>query len=737
MNVDLFNNKCIITNRNNWNFFLKIKQSRPDINFKLIEKNELISKLTFEYDDCSLIFLHRLGYSYENGKEIMRNLVLLKKGVSKKIDDLIEIYNKLDSENLLTHDELFKKYISKQDVLLYEVDDLLVKRLLDLNKVKYQEYQDEVTNNLACYEFEKFDDEIRFLFEKIFFLINQGIPFNKIKIISSDKRYLSVFRKYQDIYNLRFASLRQDKFFYTFDYKVFKSIFQTTILDQTLEFFEDKVDDYTSLNKIISHYLKVKNYIKEEEVEEFIDYNAKNIDVKYDHYDDEIEITTLDNVNDDDYVFILGFCLNKYPSLVRNDDYLSDREKEALGLETSLMKQENEEKRLKRKLNHLKNCYISLCLKDGDNVFYPSHLIEKLNMLVIDNYQFQHVVFSKEAFDLYMGKVFDDEKNFSFYNPYFLSCNKENIKYLSYSHRFNKFSINQPSLKLSYSKIQSFYECSFKYYLSYILKADEFNDNIASTIGNFAHHLFELKMKGCPVDFELELNKLSIKASYRLLINALKDQIISSLNHAYEMFEHSQFDKVLAESNNYVYYIDKESYLEGKIDLIMYNEKDFAIIDYKTNDSKFEPELVKYGLNMQLPTYVLLCQESQQDFINKKLTGIYINTIISKDYYQDKKDFLLLKGITLTDADFDKIGREYIKPKRKQYIPFGESNYSELLKTTKEKIKDAAIKIKDCQFDINPKKKKNKNLSCTFCFFNDVCYHDYRDDVYIAVDEEE
>jgi len=737
MNLELFNNKCIIIERGNWNFFLKIKQIRPDINFKLIEKSELISKLTFEYDDRSLIFLHRLGYSYDNSKEIMKNLILLKKDISKKIDDLIEIYNKLDGEKLLTHDELFKKYISKQDVLLYEVDDLLVKRLLDLNKVKYKEYHDEGVSDLSCYEFKEFDDEIRFLFEKIFFLINQGIPFNKIKIVSSDKRYLSVLRKYQDIYNLRFASLRQDKFFYTFDYKVFKSIFQTTILEQTLDFAEEKVDDYASLNKIISHYLRVKNYIKEEEVEEFIDYNAKNIDVKCNHYDDEIEITTLDNVNDDDYVFILGFCLNKYPSLVRNDDYLSDREKEALGLETSLMKQQNEEKRLKRKLNHLKNCYISLCLKDGNNVFYPSHLIEKLNMSVINNYQFQHVVFSKDGFDLYMGKVFDDEKNFSFYNPYFLSCSKESIKYLTYSHRFNKFSINHSSLELSYSKIQSFYECSFKYYLSYILKADEFNDNIASTIGNFAHHLLELKMKGCPVDFDLELNKLSIKASYHLLINALKEQIIASLNHTYDMFEHSQFDKVLAESNNYVYYIDKESYLEGKIDLIMYNDKDFAIIDYKTNDTKFDPKLVKYGLNMQLPTYVLLCQESQQNFISKTLTGLYINTIISKDYYQDKNDYLLLKGITITDADFDKIGKEYIKPTRKKYISFGEKNYEMLLNMTKEKIRDAARIIKNGQFDINPKKKKNTNLSCTFCEFNDVCYHDYRDDVYIDVDEEE
>lgn len=737
MNLDLFNNKCIITSRDNWDFFLKIKQSRPDINFKLIEKSELISKLTFEYDDRSLIFLHRLGYSYDNSKEIMKNLILLKRGISKKVDDLIDIYSKLESEKLIIHDNLFLKYISKKEVLLYEVDDFIVKRLLDLNKIKYQEYQDEIACDLSCYEFKNFDDEIRFLFEKIFSLFKQGVCFNKIKIVTADKRYLSVLRKYQDIYNLRFANVIQNKFFYTFDYKVFKSIFKTTILDQTLDFSEDKIDDYSSLNKIISHYLKVKNYIKDKELEEFLDYNAKNIDVQFNHYDDEIEITTLDRVNDEDYVFILGFHLNNYPSLVRDDDYLSDREKQALSLTTSLMKQQSDEKKLIRKICHLKNCYISLCLQDGDKVFYPSRLIDKLKMKIIDDYHFENIVFSKDCFDLYMGKIFDDEKNFSFYHPYYNSCLKEDINYLNYNHRFNKFSFNQSSLKLTYTKIQSFYECSFKYYLNYILKADEFTDSIASIIGSFTHHLMELKIKGFNVDFDLELNRLSIKPSYRLLINALKEQILVALDHVYEMFKNSQFDKALAESDNYIYRIDEKSYLEGKIDLIMYNDNDFAIIDYKTNDTKIDLGIIKYGLNMQLPIYVLLCQESKLNIINKKLTGLYINTIISKDYYQDKKDYILLKGLTITESDFDKIGREYIKPKRKKYIPFGEDNYKALLDMTKEKIAEAAKRIKDGQFDINPKKKKNTNLSCTFCEFYDICYHDYHDDVYFEDDEEE
>ena len=184
MKYNELDNSFIIVNAGDRNRFLYLKNEYPYLDFKLLDMSFIKKKLTYDYDDRSLIFLHRKGYSYANAKDILDNLLFLKEGVSDKVDNLIAIKQQLDDENLLIYDNSYDKFLSKRKVLIYLAEeDEMLNRLLDMHKIKYQYIKEKKQNHLQCFVFEQFEDEIRYLFEKIFHLMKKGIPANKIKIV--------------------------------------------------------------------------------------------------------------------------------------------------------------------------------------------------------------------------------------------------------------------------------------------------------------------------------------------------------------------------------------------------------------------------------------------------------------------------------------------------------------------------------------------------------------------------
>ncbi|MBO7677695.1 MAG: PD-(D/E)XK nuclease family protein, partial [Erysipelotrichaceae bacterium] len=51
----------------------------------------------------------------------------------------------------------------------------------------------------------------------------------------------------------------------------------------------------------------------------------------------------------------------------------------------------------------------------------------------------------------------------------------------------------------------------------------------------------------------------------------------------------------------------------GKIDKLIYDDKNMAIIDYKTGSSDISLDDIEYGLSMQLPIYVYLSKSYFKD----------------------------------------------------------------------------------------------------------------------------
>lgn len=735
MDFNIFNNKIIITNSKDE--LLAIKKSNPFLNFKILTKKELFDNLFFHYDDTAKIYLFRKGMSFNNAGEILNNLFFLKENVSEKIDNLIKIKDELLKEKLLQQEYFYKEYLKKSKILIYNIpyDKELQLVFSSLNIIP-QIIQEKKEISSKIYVFNTLEDEMRYLFEKINHLIDRNIPLDRIKIITSDSNYINNLKKYEQFYSFKFNFPSEITLSQTQDFILLKSILSSTILDEALTQIENRLENENDFLKLFRQLIIVKNYIKEEEIESYLLYLSKSITLKTEKYSNGIDILpSLASCTKNDHVFILGFASNNYPKIYKDDDYLSDFEKDSLQISNSFDLQKNSEEELIYLLSKLDNLYFSYSKVYDKTTYFPSTLMRKLH-LQEEKYIFEYKFYSKAHLLFFMSKIIDDKYFSSITSEYNTSQYEDEIKYLEYDHSFKGLEdFHIDNLTLSFTSLNTFFECSFKFYLNYILKINTFEDSINIKIGNIVHRLLEYQAKNISFDFDDVLKDFDLKDDERVIIENLKDMIYKCLDNSQKLHQTTILKDLIAEADSFYYQINDFAKLEGKIDLILSNNDYYAIIDYKTSDYKFEPKKIRFGFSLQLILYYLLTKNNPK-FANKELVGMYINTTISKNYKKENYDYLLLNGITLLENGFDILqsNETFIKSNRNKYITYSQFDFDYDIETAKKLIETASNDIKNGYFDINPKSLKG-SLACTNCNFKDVCYHTYDDIIYLSEDE--
>ena len=190
----------------------------------------------------------------------------------------------------------------------------------------------------------------------------------------------------------------------------------------------------------------------------------------------------------------------------------------------------------------------------------------------------------------------------------------------------------------------------------------------------------------------------------------------------------------------------------GMIDKIYYKEENnkryLAIVDYKTGKEDFKFDLVKYGLKLQLPTYLYLINNANE-FKNSFIYGFYIQNILNNEisakteleYENNKSKALKLKGFSIDlfpeEGRFDATlsssevisGMKLTKDGRynKQSAKvLSEDEINNLYVMAKEKIDEASRSILKGLFPIKPKVSKDVN-SCQYCKFKDICFMEEKD----------
>jgi ATP-dependent helicase/DNAse subunit B len=751
-----------------------LEENTTLLNVKCYSIDDIKRKIIFDYDEKTIYYLmNKYGFKYDIARMYLDNIYYVedKNYNSIKLDKLVSIKKELDDKKLLIYDNLFLKSLKKKKVIVYGYDyiDKYFNYLLTIikNYANVELITKDIKNNtnLQSYEFVTIDDEINYVAYSICNLIKSGININKIKIANINDEYLIPLKRIFSFYNIPVnmndkTSLYGTEIVLSFinDYK------NTKDFKISLENLKSKYDLNNDINlNIYNKIITICNkytWVNDEDIIELLISDFKNNYLDNLLLENVVEVINLKNniIDDDVYVFIMNFNQGSMPIIYQDEDYITDDLKNEIYLETTIEKNKIENLICKSIINKIKNVTITYKLRSKTSEYYKSNLIDELNIPVIKDYKIN----VSESYSSLQDKINLSMKldklvkyNESDLDIDVLYSNYSSIPYQSYDNSFK--GINNSSLinylgnklKLSYSSIDDYFKCAFKYYINHFMNFKDREEKFYLVIGNLFHYVLSHAFNDS-FNFDYEWNnylkdkELTSKEEYFLikLSNELKF-IISVIKEQNKL---SKFDKSLYEEYfrvNFNNTVDVE--FNGIIDKIIYREEEntlITIVDYKTGNTDINLNNLIYGINMQLPIYLYLVNNSNK-FKNPKFIGFYLQEILhneisndSKKEYEDKKrDLLKLKGYTIDEEEYiNKFDESYADSrviKSMKLTKNGFAAYSKILNQNQidkiidmvgNKINEGSANILNGKFDINPKRIGKNNVACEFCELKDMCY---------------
>lgn len=734
---------------------------------KIITLTELRSKFYFDYNEQAIYYLmNKYGYCLEVAKMYIDRMYEVSNYSfnSPKIQKIIDLKKELEENKLLIYSNYFKEYLKTKNVIFYEctnLDKLDIKMLDEVSKITnttYLNIDNIIYSHNYIYELDTIEEEVVYVAGEICRLISEGISSNKIKLCGITGEYPNIIKRIFKWYNIPIVI--EDNYLYqTSLAKDFLDNLNDDI-SKTLKIIEEKYnldnpilkDLYNKIINILNRYIWTDSYLK---IKPFLEQDFKNTSNNSTHYEEEVKIVnSLSNVEEDDYVFLLGFNQGDIPKTYKDESYFNDNLKIKLGLETSNELNRRLYNEWLLNIKSTKNLIITTKLTSSLGVHYLSSLNDDLKLEIIKpklNYNYSNLhnkLLLGEKFDSYIKygeKEFDLELLYS---------NYPDIPYLEYDNNYQKINSNKlksylkKNIVLSYSSMNTYYQCSFRYYLANILKLNIFEESFYTILGNLFHYILSIYFKK-EINLEEEYNNYLSKCNYNF--NSREKFFLSTLVNDLEFIIKTieKHNEVTTLKN--IYFEEKIEVdksvddviitFKGFIDKLMTNDNEdiISIIDYKTGNPDLNLNNIIYGLDLQLPVYIYLAKKR---FPNADIAGFYLQKIlnneISKDYKHTyevlKEDKLKLQGYSNSNiAILDKFDKSYneskmIKGMRTTSKGLGtkkvlRNDQIEVLESiTEEKIDGAIDNILKANFDINPKRVGMNNLGCKYCSFKDICF---------------
>ena len=765
--LEIPSNSVIIVLDNLKKKLLKKLRDKPLKNIKIITINELRRKLYFDYDEQAIYYLmKKYSYLIDVAKMYMDRMYEVNINDSKvpKIKKIIDLKEELIKENLLTFSPNFREYLNDKTIVFYECNYLKKedKKMLDdlANRYKTISINDDniAYNPENIYEFRTIEEEVTYIASEICKLFNNGDLFNQIKLCGATGEYQSIIKRIFKWYNIPIV-FDENYLYGTSMAQSFLGVIEKSgeeILEHLRTNFDlnnkNNLDIYNKIIAILNSYAWAESYL---DVKSFIEEDLKSKTITTTHYQEEVEIIdSLSNACENNYVFLMGFNQGDIPKSNKDESYFNDTLKKELNLETTNeLNQRLYEKWLKE-INAIKNLIITYKLTSSLGEHYLSSLNDELKLSVVKpkiSYNYSNIhnkLLLGEKIDTlikYGDKVDDLELLFSNYKD--LDYRKFNNEYSKIDPtKLKKYLKNK--LVLSYSSMNSYYQCGFRYYLSNILKLNIFEETFYTILGNLFHYILSIAMKR-DINLDEEYNTFISKCSYQFnsrekfflsnlkkelefIIDTIKKQAeLTSLNKNY-LEEKIEVNK---SKNNF------EIIFKGFVDKILVSDDEgvIAIIDYKTGNPDLNLNNIIYGLDLQLPVYVYLAKKK---FPHAYIAGFYLQKIlnneISKDYKHTylslKEDKLKLQGYSNSNINIlEQLDSSYneskmIKGMRTTSKGLGtkkvlrDDQIDILSNIAEERIDEAIENIIDAKFDINPKRVGMNNLGCKYCEFKDICF---------------
>ena len=744
----------ICPNEEKLKILLSFNNTNEIQSIKFMTKNEFFNNYYFSYNDDTIYYLmKKYQFNIDVCKVYLNNLYVIdidKEYKSLKLNFLKKLKKELIDNNLLIFNNGFKEYLKDKEIIIKNYYDL------DLYEEKALNYKNNIisgTINNPVFEFNTMEEEVSFVCTKIIELINSGVDINKISLCNIGSDYYYTLKKLFSYYNIPINIPFKNSIYST---KVVKDYLDTKELD-----LED-INKYNINKKLVNYVTDLNDPIRKE----ILISNLKNTYISNTKYNNAVSIKDLYNeeFNDDEYIFVLGFNQDVLPKSYKDIDYISDKEKVEVEMYTTEYLNKREKDTTIYVLSNIKNLYLSYKLSTPFESFFRSSLIDELGLEVISDYK-NNYRYSNFYNKLKLGEMLDkynlygekDEYLEKLYSTYTIPYNTYDNKFTGINKDTYLTHLAYP-LKISYTSLNSYNECGFKYYLNCVLKLNEYESTFPAFIGSLYHEILSLYKKSnfdLDAEFNKYLEKRDLSLKEKLLLVKIKRDLIKLIDVLNEqeslgiykdnLYEQKiEIDLNKPVSVKFIGFIDKIMYYKNIEDTY------FSIVDYKTGSIDTHIEPMKYGLHMQLPVYLYLIHYGRC-FTNPIFTGIYYQNILfnyptwSKKIDKEIHDRYLLKGYSTDDTSvlekFDCTYKDSSLIKSMSYSEDkGFGRYSKiidndtmynLIKYVKDEISNKTDKILDADFSINPKVYDKENVSCKYCTFKDIRFMKDKDITYL------
>ncbi len=764
-----------ITNEaNKMRLLIVLSKEKRFNNNKFYSFRKLKKKLIFDYNNKTIEYvMNKYNVNINIAKIYLENLYFLKDLEDNKVKFLNALKKDLDENNLLIYNKEFRKYLENKDITVYNKSKLSKeeKRILEGLNIRIE---NNLNNNYepSIYEAENIEEEVEYVIRSIKELLCKNVDINNIKIIAS-KEYNKYLDYFCDLFGLPINIASDNTFYGTKIASKFLELYDNYEIDEII----DKLSDEENINDLITIVNKSVLVDDKYARKEFIINDLKTSKVKGVLYKNAIEIGSLDDYySSDDYVYLIGCNKGIFPKVYNDDNFLSDKILDELDLDTSVEKNKLENKKNFEFIRNIPNLVITYNLFDGEKVKYPSNIIEELKVDVKKIEIDRRISYSKSLSNLSYAKDLDNLYKYNDEGKYLKMYQKNlNIPYKEYNNTY--FKVDKALLKdslesgitLSYTSLEMYNECSFKYFLNSIMKLNIFENTFKIVVGKIVHHILEIGLDK-KIDIDLEISNFikdldfSFGPKELFYLHKITKELEFLLDYLEEQKKHSKLNEYLFEEE---ISIDK-SYdgiditFKGVIDKVMmtkYNDKEvIAVIDYKTGDKNIKLDTLEYGINIQLPIYLYLLKKSSR-FKNSVIAGFYIEKVLNNCLNIDKnksletlkKENLRLQGYTNSNETIiSLLDDNYLDSKMIKGLRF--KNDGSFYSTSKvlsneemdkliivvDEIIDKVIKsIVNGDYEINPKVIKGKNIACEYCKFKDICYVTKEQELVLGCEEDE
>ena len=743
------------------NILKELSKEKEFYNIKFIDFNEIKAKIYFDYDYNALNYLiNKYNYKYDVAKMYIDNIYFIedKYYKSQKLQKLVKLKKELDDNNLLVYDNIFKEYIKDKKIYIYgydyfnDIEEKIIKSLKDLTNVtiiekKYNNYIPDV------YKFDTIEEEIEFVAIQISKLLDKNIDINKIKLCNISDDYNNYIKRIFGFYKIPIILNDKQSIYSTKIGKFFLENINKDInitIEMLNEFNEQDIVE--KIINICNKYILIDDFTK---LKEILEYDLKHTYINDLSYTNCIEIINLDdNLDDENYIFLMNFNEGEIPKINKDEDYISDNIKDEVNLRKTVELNNLKKLYTLKNIKSIKNLIITYKLRCQNKIYFASNLLEDLEKNIKEEER-NNISYSVLASKIKLNEKIDDlikyNKLSNSLDILFNSVN-DNL-YNTYNNKFDGIDksdfyeyINNKKT-LSYSSLSNYNECAFRFLIANVLNLTPYDETFFTIIGNMYHHILEIGLFK-KIDVEKEVNlflkdkQFTYKEKY-FLKKLIKD-LEFTLDEIKKQTNEIALDKYLFEKEIKV---EKGNNLsitfKGFVDKIIYNDdkvkKIAVLIDYKTGNIDIDLSYIKYGINMQLPVYLYLVKQELKEV---EFAGFYLQKLINKD---DKS--LKLEGFSNSNINilsmFDKnyensnlVKGLKVKQDGSFYKTSKVLNSDEIAKIidiTNQSINNSIKNIEDVNFSINPKKSNNFN-SCTYCPFNDLCFKTNND--YIEIKED-